>query len=310
MDWYDETIQTDNSAMGFVWPLLWSLGDTAFANAPTNGSVYVQVFKTSQWDLSASNWNYGTNLLAARFQEYRNGLFYSLTGETLNQAAVNGSGNGQNIVGALAGWQSFIFFIFTTPANTSSSASQLKVQPLGLTANDASSSNTNIPAFAWLPLVVPANAVSLSFDYTIQGDWQSDSLAAAFNGTNVLSLPGNEIETNILFSSGSIDVSAFAGQTNEFFIGIVGGTSTNAQVTVENLAFSVSLPPSLQAQTGNGSLILSWPLSAANFSLQTTTNLVDPNSWVTLTNVPAIVNLQNAVTNPVSGGAQFYRLKQ
>jgi len=57
-------------------------------------------------------------------------------------------------------------------------------------------------------------------------------------------------------------------------------------------------------------LMLSWPMSSQNFSLQTTTNLADPNSWVTLTNVPAIVNLQNAVTNPVSGGAQFYRLKQ
>ncbi len=308
MDWYDETIQTDNSAMGFVWPLLWSVGDAAFANAPTNGSVYVQAFNTSQWDLTATNWNYGTNLLAARFQAYRNGLYYSLNGETLDQAAVNGNGNGQNIVGALPAWNNFWLSIFTTPANASPQ-SQLKAHPLGLTPNDANG-NTNIPAYAWMPLVVPANAVSMSFDYIIQGDWASDTLAAAFNGTNVLSLPGSQIETNVLFSSGSIDVSAFAGQTNEFFIGIVGGTSTNAQVTVENLAFSISSPPSLQAQTGNGNLILSWPLSAANFSLQTTTNLADPNSWVTLTNVPAIVNLQNAITNPVSGGLQFYRLKQ
>ena len=150
----------------------------------------------------------------------------------------------------------------------------------------------------------------MSFDYIIQGDWQSDSLAAAFNGTNVLLIAGNTIQTNITFSSGSIDVSAYAGQTNEFFIGIVGGTSTNAQLTVENLAFSVSLPPSLQAQMSGGNLMLSWPMSAQDFSLQTTTNLSDPNSWMTLPNVPAIVNLQNAVTNPVSAGAQFYRLKQ
>jgi hypothetical protein len=144
----------------------------------------------------------------------------------------------------------------------------------------------------------------------IQGDWQSDSLAAAFNGTNVLSLPGSQIETNILFSSGSIDVSAFAGQTNEFFIGIVGGTSTNAQLTVENLAFSISSPPSLQAQMSGGNLMLSWPLSAADYVLQTSTNLTDTNSWTAVPIVPAIVNLQNAVTNPVSDGARFYRLKK
>jgi len=161
-----------------------------------------------------------------------------------------------------------------------------------------------------MQLVVPANAVSMSFNYVIQGDWQSDSLAAAFNGTNVLLIAGNEIQTNVTFSSGAIDVSDFAGQTNEFFIGIVGGTSTNAQLTVENLAFAVSTPPLLQAQLSNGSLMLSWPMSSQNFSLQTTTNLADPDSWVALTNVPAIVNLQNAVTNPVSGGAVFYRLKK
>jgi len=33
-------------------------------------------------------------------------------------------------------------------------------------------------------------------------------------------------------------------------------------------------------------------------------------SWTTLTNVPAIVDLQNAVTNPISDGAKFYRLKK
>ena len=303
--WYEPTIQTDNSEMGFVWSYLWSLNDPAFANAPTNGSVYVQADNTSPWNLTLTNWNYGTNLLAARFQEYRNGLFYSLTGETLDQATVNGIGNGQNVnvVGPLAGWQNFNVSIFTTPANVSP-APQIKVHPLGLTPNDAGG-NTNIPAYAWMSLAVPVNAVSMSFDYIIQGDWQSDSLAAAFNGTNVLSLPGSQIETNVLFGSGSIDVSAFAGQTNEFFIGIVGGTSTNAQLTVENLVFSIPSPPSMQAQASGNNCVLSWPLSAADYTLETSTDLI---SWTVVTNVPAIVNLQNAVTNPASDGARFFRL--
>ncbi|HZL12710.1 MAG TPA: hypothetical protein VFC85_01075 [Verrucomicrobiae bacterium] len=118
------------------------------------------------------------------------------------------------------------------------------------------------------------------------------------------------IQTNVTFSSGLINVSTFAGQTNEFFVGIVGGTSTNAQLTVENLAFSISLPPSLQAQMSSGNLMLQWPMSAQNFNLQTTTNLTDPNSWLTLTNVPAIVNLQNTITNPIVGSQGFYRLIQ
>ncbi len=164
--------------------------------------------------------------------------------------------------------------------------------------------------YAWMPVIIPANAVSMSFNYIIQGDWQSDSFAAALNGTNVLLIAGNTIQPDVTFSSGSIDVSAYAGQTNEFFIGIVGGTSTNAELTVENLAFSIALPLLLQAQASETNCVLSWPMSALNFSLQTTTNLADPSSWVTLTNVPAIVNLQNTVTNPVTGSQGFYRLIQ
>lgn len=304
MNWYDETIQDDNSVMGFVWPFLWSVGDAAFANAPSAGAVYVQA--GSEWDLTATSWTEGTNLLAGRFQKYRIALFNSGVQFVANTLTANGTVNGDSQVAGLPSW---VINMSTSSGNGGSVTPQSKLHPLGLAPNDASS-NTNIPAYAWMQLVIPTNAVSMSFDYIIQGDWQSDSLAAAFNGTNVLLIAGNEIQTNVTFSSGSIDVSAFAGQTNEFFIGIVGGTSTNAQVTVENLAFSISAPPLLQAQTSVGGLVLSWPLSAANFSLQTTTNLADPNSWVMLTNVPAIVNLQNAITNPASDGARFYRLKK
>jgi hypothetical protein len=296
--------------MGFVWPFLWSLGDVAFENAPSEGSVYVQAYIGSQWDLTATNWNYGTNLLAARYQEYRNSLAYALTGETPNSVAANGNVSAQYSPDALSAvkyaYDSIIMQLLTKPENNSS-VQRTQIRQLGLSANDESDS-ANIPAYAWIPLVVPENATTLSFDYTIQGDWQSDSLAAAFNGTNVLSLPGSQIATNTLFSSGCIDVSPFAGQTNELFIGIVGGTSTNAQLTVENLAFSISSSPSLQSQMDNSNLILSWSLAAQNFNLQSSTNLAATNSWLTLTNIPAIANLQNTVTNPITGNHCFYRL--
>ncbi|MDE3067353.1 MAG: hypothetical protein KGJ60_07350 [Verrucomicrobiota bacterium] len=42
--------------------------------------------------------------------------------------------------------------------------------------------------------------------------------------------------------------------------------------------------------------------------MQTTTNLANPDPWLTLTNAPAIVNLQNTVTNPTTGNQGFYRL--
>jgi hypothetical protein len=169
---------------------------------------------------------------------------------------------------------------------------------------------SNSPAYAWVPMTIPTNATSLSFDFQIQGSGASDSFAAAVNGTNVFSLPLNLLQTNVVMNSGMIDVSAYAGTNIELFLGIVGGTSTNASVTVSGVRIYTTMPPSLQAQASSGGLALSWPLSAQNFSVQTTTNLGDPNSWVTLTNAPAIVDLQNTVTNSISDGMRFYRLKK
>ena len=159
-------------------------------------------------------------------------------------------------------------------------------------------------------LVIPTNAVSMTFAYTVQGNWQSDSLAVALNGTNVFLLPGNEIETNVTFSSGAIDVSAFAGQTNEFFVGIVGGTSSNAQMTLLNIQFFGLSAPPLQAKASGANAMLSWPLAAQDFALQYTTNLATTNIWTTVTNVPAVLDFQNVITNPIIGGEKFFRLKK
>lgn len=76
------------------------------------------------------------------------------------------------------------------------------------------------------------------------------------------------------------------------------------------MADAVTLPPIMQAQAAGNNFVLTWPVSGQNFNLQTTTNLADTNSWMTLTNVPSIVNLQNTITNPILGSQGFYRLIQ
>jgi pimeloyl-ACP methyl ester carboxylesterase len=172
------------------------------------------------------------------------------------------------------------------------------------------STPANSPAYAWLPMTIPTNVTSMSFDFMLQGDGASDSVAAALNGTNVFSMAASLIQTNVTMNSGLIDVSQYAGANVELFFGIVGGTSTNASLTVSGIRLYSIAPPSLQAQAAGNNFVLGWPLSAANFNLQTTTNITDLNSWTTLTNVPAIVNLQNTITNPIVGSQGFYRLIQ
>src|SRR5439155_21801 len=83
-----------------------------------------------------------------------------------------------------------------------------------------------------------------------------------------------------------------------------GGSSGNGTI------FSISLPPELTIISVAPNVVLTWPTNTAAFTLQSTTNLVSPAVWTTVSPGPVVVNGQKAVTNPISGTQQFYRLSQ
>jgi len=86
-----------------------------------------------------------------------------------------------------------------------------------------------------------------------------------------------------------------------------GGASNRG--TIFRLTLTAS-PPQLTITPAGGTVILSWPTNATGFTLQSTTNLVLPSMWTTVSPGPALVNGLNTVTNPFSGTQQFYRLAQ
>ena len=67
---------------------------------------------------------------------------------------------------------------------------------------------------------------------------------------------------------------------------------------------------SLHARSSGNELILSWPMNAIGFTLQSTLNLTFPATWIDSTNAPATVGAQFTVTNTIVGSGQFYRLKK
>jgi uncharacterized repeat protein (TIGR03803 family) len=92
------------------------------------------------------------------------------------------------------------------------------------------------------------------------------------------------------------------------------GTAQDGGDSGYGTVFSLSLgsvsTPQLAIIRSGANVILTWPTNAAEFTLQSTTNLVSPAVWSTVSPAPVIVNGQNAVTNPISGKQQFYRLSQ
>jgi len=50
------------------------------------------------------------------------------------------------------------------------------------------------------------------------------------------------------------------------------------------------------------------PASVVPFTLQSLNFLSTSNTWLPVTNVPAVINLRYVVTNDASSGAHFFRL--
>ncbi len=94
--------------------------------------------------------------------------------------------------------------------------------------------------------------------------------------------------------------------------GTLYGTTENGGSGGSGVVFSLSLPAPLELTIipSGPYVILTWPTNAAGFTLQSTTNLVSSAVWTNVSPGPVIVNGQNAVTNPISGIEEFYRLSQ
>jgi hypothetical protein len=162
----------------------------------------------------------------------------------------------------------------------------------------------------WLPIQFPADAAGMAFDFRVSGDPGDDSLVCGIGTNNLFSLQAKYTPTNSMSTSSLIDLSAWAGTTNELFFGFLGDTSTNATLEIDNIRFYSVLPPSLNAQMVNSNIVISWPASATAYTLEATSGLAGPSSWSSVTNIPIIVGDKLFVTNQISTNALFYRLRQ
>jgi hypothetical protein len=126
----------------------------------------------------------------------------------------------------------------------------------------------------------------------------SHTLTGYYNGVPVggISLAGWGSNPSL-----TLAVVGYSGQG----ISVAAGTDTASNFSAGLLPVITPLAPI----PSGAKLILTWPISAAGFTLQSTTNLASP-IWTTSSGVPVIVNGQYTVTNPISGSHQFFRLSQ
>lgn len=230
------------------------------------------------------------------------------------QAAGQWIASGFNYVGNLAihGQQSLVnlfdsavlrLTLHTTPAPPPGPLA-LRAGPRPLDGGGTSNSQP----MAWLPIQFPAAATAMAFDFTVEGDPVDDVLVCGIGETNLFSLEAKYIPTNTMSASRLIDVSAWAGTTNELFFGFMGGTSTNATLVIENIRFYSLQPPQLNIVSTDGTTLLTWPGSAGGYVVESTPSLASP-VWETATNPPAISADSYILTNYWNDQTRFFRLR-
>jgi len=168
---------------------------------------------------------------------------------------------------------------------------------------------TNTPAYLWLPVVVPAEAQWMSFQFRVEGEGRSDALVFGIDGTNRFTLPTRFIGRDTVERSGLINVSDLAGRKVELFFGVVGGSSTNCMLTVSGIEFRSFAVPELTIQRENAGLELSWPSSAPDWRLESSVTL-DGEDWQVIGIQPALFAGRLRVTLPTSDAMQFFRLRE
>jgi uncharacterized repeat protein (TIGR01451 family) len=62
--------------------------------------------------------------------------------------------------------------------------------------------------------------------------------------------------------------------------------------------------------SGGSNVIVSWPVSPVNFTLQYLNLLSSSNLWLSVSNVPGVIGGRYTITNDASNGNQFYRLRK
>jgi hypothetical protein len=72
--------------------------------------------------------------------------------------------------------------------------------------------------------------------------------------------------------------------------------------------FALPALPVLSITTGPNNFTISWPGALTNYFLETTTNLVAPDSWTGMVNAPQLAGGQLNVTLSPAAQQQFFRL--
>ena len=109
-------------------------------------------------------------------------------------------------------------------------------------------------------------------------------------------------------TGGNYSVSGTIGQADA---GAMSGGSYSITGGFWSLLSVVATPgsPTLNMNVTGNSVVLSWAVSAGSFTLESKPDLAVSSAWTPVTPPPTAFSGINYVTNPITAGSLFYRLR-
>jgi hypothetical protein len=177
-------------------------------------------------------------------------------------------------------------------------------------------------------VIVPVGPASLTFDYRIAWDmsnYPGSTLPRLFNVsiqpkgggqpllvTNILTAPPGTLNLDSGSLTGSVDLTAYSGRglrisfdadIPEFFTG-------PGFLQLDNVVLSYSISPVLAISSSGTNVVVSWPASPTNYTVQTSDSLLSSNSWSSVTSNLILHGVSNySIMLPLSPTPTYFRLR-
>lgn len=170
-------------------------------------------------------------------------------------------------------------------------------------------SATSPSVYAWVPLSIPTNAIGMSFQYCLTGLATNDYFTVGITNRQLLSVASRFVQNGVTNFTGVLDVSSWAGQSVQLFLALNSTNEGTGSITFNSIQFYALAAPALTVTLSGVNVVLSWPISASGFTLESASDPYATNAWTAMTNAPNLAGFQYTVTNAVAQSSRFYRLR-
>ncbi len=166
--------------------------------------------------------------------------------------------------------------------------------------------------FTFIPIHVSNEAVAISFEYKMDGTAVDDFMTMGIGTANNYTMEAKYVEDGQWNGTPVILVTDFRDQDVQFVFALNGTSGPPAgMLSVRNIHFYVPPRPQLTLQMANPQMTVSWPLSALEWTVESTTDLSNPNGWQPVVTAPLDSDYFHTQTFDISTtGKAFFRLRK